>query len=236
MVEDKLWYYAGQMCSGRQVVRFIRGIRYSMAILDDGNAGLAFSFPDRVDRKEKLYSILRSLPAPASAFLELSRSRCTGDRCAAVAVANALLGAKGEESPRMPFLQDARNVLMVGYIEPLYRALQKSGITPYVMDDHYGNSIPLDLGRRLCSTADILILSASSVVNGSWEELSSLARKTWIVGPTAPLFPALYEDTSVEYVMGRSITDVQALATILERGGGTRDMAACTGKICLSIK
>jgi uncharacterized protein (DUF4213/DUF364 family) len=125
---------------------------------------------------------------------------------------------------------------MVGYIEPLFRSLQKRGIIPYVMDDHYGKSIPLDLGRRLCSTADILILSASSVVNGSWDELITLARKTWIVGPTSPLFSGLYEETSVEYVMGRSITDVQALATILERGGGTRDMAACTGKICLSIK
>lgn len=236
MVDEKLWYYAGQMCTDRQVIRFIRGMRYSMAVLDDGRAGLAFSFPDRVDRKEKLYSVLRDLPVPASVFLELSNTRCTGDRCAAVAVANALLGTEGEESLRMPSLEDARKVLMVGYIEPLYRSLHERGINPYVMDDHYEKSIPLDLGRKLCSSADILVLSASSVVNGSWEELISLARKTWIVGPTSPLFPLLYEDTSVEYVMGRSIIDVQALATILERGGGTRDMAACTVKLCLAMK
>ena len=234
-MEERLFSLAREKAHGRLLKRFIRGIRYSLAVLDDDSAGLAFSFPEKVSRNEKLFSFLSDLPLPANSFLDLSGSSYTGDRCAAVAVVNALLGVHGDVSEVIPSLGNCEKVLMVGFIEPLHKAIVKSGITPHVIDDHYGESLPLDMGCRMASKSDLLILSASSVVNGTWQSLADSARRCWLVGPSAPLSAPVYKGSSVEYVLGRSINNIQELARVVARGGGTRDMSNCTGKISLHV-
>lgn len=232
-IEERLWSSAREKASGRTLKRFIRGIRYSLAVLDDNSAGLAFSFPEKGSPGEGLYKLISDLPVSADCILDFCYSSYPGERCAAVAVANALLGLQGDVSEVIPSIEEAERILMVGFIEPLYKDLIKKGIVPHVIDDHYGKSLPLDLGCRLASESDLLILSASSVVNRTWQELAGSARRTWLVGPTSPLCVSLYQGTSVEYVMGRSIVDILQLSTIVERGGGTRNMKKCTTKICL---
>ena len=60
-MEEKLFSFAREKAQGRSLKRFIRGIRYSLAVLDDDSAGLAFSFPEKVSRNEKLFSFLSKL-------------------------------------------------------------------------------------------------------------------------------------------------------------------------------
>ncbi len=234
-MEERLLALAGEKASGRSLVKFMRGIRYSLAVLDDNSAGLAFSFPGRVSKNEKLFSFLSELPLPSNMFLDLALSPDLGDRAAAVAVSNAILGVQGKVSGTIPSLKGFTSVFMVGFIEPLYIKLVREGISPLVMDDHYDKSIPLDMGCKIASKSDLLILSASSVVNGTWQRLADSARRCWLVGPSAPLSAPVYKGSSIEYVLGRSIDNVQELIKIVSRGGGTREMSKCTSKISLHL-
>lgn len=234
-VETRYRNLARQQSKGVRVADVVRGVRYTAAFLDDGRCGLAFSFARLLSPAERNLPLLLTLPRPAADLLSLFGSSAMGDRAIATATANAILNSEGEPSDAQPDPQDASNILMVGRIAPLEKHLASLGRRPLVVDDAFPDSMPMDRAEDLAAKSDLLILSASAVVNGSWSALSAAAKKTWLVGPSAPMCSALYEDTSICRVFGRRVTYPLRLREILSRGGGTRDLSPCTEKTMLTL-
>ena len=124
-MEERLLALAGEKASGQVFSeRFMRGIRYSLAVLDNDSAGLAFSFPGRVSKNEKLFSFLSELPLPVEypfwtlPFLPIY----PGDRCCCCGSMLMLsLVSRGKYQETIPSLKEiVTSVFMVGFIEPLY--------------------------------------------------------------------------------------------------------------------
>lgn len=234
-IETRFQNLALLQAKGVSVVDVVRGVRYTAAFLDDGRCGLAFSFARLISPAEKNIPLVLTLPRPAEDLLALFGSSAVGDRAIATAVANAILNSEGELSDVQPDPQDVSEILMVGHIAPLAKHLVSLGIHPLVVDDALPDSLPLDRTEHLAARSDLLILSASTVVNGSWWPLSAAAKKTWLVGPSAPMCSAVYENTSICRVYGRRITDPLGLRKILSLGGGTRDLSYCTKKTTITL-
>jgi len=235
MIEQRYWERAYEKGRDKNVVKVVRGLRYTVAEMDDGSAGLAFSFPWNVSPLEKACRVLSRLSLDSWEVMDLRHSGCLCDRVVAVAVANSILGKGGISSGDIPEISEGTSILMVGYIHPMLKILQRRGLKPAVLDDHYPGSIPLGTGLSYASSCDLVILSASTVANGTWERFLSRAHNVWIVGPSAPMDPELFENTPVRVVMGRKIIDLSALCSCLHHGGGTRDLSTYTRKMLLQL-
>lgn len=235
MIESRYWEKAYQKGKGVAVIKVVRGLRYTMAETDNERAGLAFSFPWHISPSESSYDILSRLPCDCDRLFDLKDSGCLGDRVVAVAVANALISSDGLISDKVPEITEGSRILLVGYIHPMAMILQNRGFDFAVLDDRYPGSIPIDTGARYASLSDLVILSASAVVNGTWDDLTAFSKNLWLVGPSAPMDAGLYADSSVSVVMGRKILRSQELSVCVSRGGGTRDLSPYTRKILLRI-
>ena len=233
MIEQRYWERAYEKGKDKKVLKVVRGLRYTVAEMDDGSAGLAFSFPWNVSPFEKACRVLSRLPLGSGEVMDLRGSGCLCDRVVAVAVANSILGKGGISSGEIPEINEGSRILMVGYIHPMLKTLEGRGFNLAVLDDHYPGSIPLGTGLSYAASSDLVILSASTVANGTWERFLSQAGNIWIVGPSAPMDPDLFESTPVRVVMGRKIVDLKALCSCVHHGGGTRELSPYTRKIIL---
>ncbi|MCF7935328.1 MAG: DUF364 domain-containing protein [Synergistales bacterium] len=235
ILEERLWSAAGKRAPGRQIKHVVRGLRYTAVVLENGDAGLAFSFARRIAPGERAVPLLDPLPCPAEYLLELADSRHPSERALAVATANALLGVEGEMVADTPEVRTGETLLMVGNIAPLARYLRRCGAELKIVDDAEADALPPEDAEPLAAEVDRLILSASAVVNGTWEPLIDAARESWVVGPSAPMNAALYGGTSVRWVLGRVVTSPHRLLHLVAAGGGTRDLSSCAEKCLLSV-
>ncbi|MCX7828182.1 MAG: DUF364 domain-containing protein [Thermanaerothrix sp.] len=232
-LDKRLWDLAYAKASGRMVLEVVRGVRYTAALLDNGRVGLAYSFPDMVMAEEESPALLSSLPVDPSEALGLSGSRCPGDRAVALAVANALLPVEGELSGAIPKVEPGIEVLMVGRMEPLENKLVALEAKVLFADHNRPGGLSDGEALDMASRCGLVVLSASSIVNGTWERFVELARDCWVAGPSAPLSWDVYRGTSVSVVLGRSVKSPQALMRIVSRGCGTRFFEPFTDKVLL---
>ncbi|EHM10852.1 hypothetical protein TheveDRAFT_1734 [Thermanaerovibrio velox DSM 12556] len=232
-LDKRLWDLACAKASGRMVLEVVRGVRYTAALLDNGRVGLAYSFSDMVMPEEEASAILSSLPVDAAEALGLSSSRCPGDRAVALAVANGLLPVEGELSGAIPRVEPGAEVLMVGRMEPLENKLVALDAKVFFADHHRCGGLDDKEALDMASRCDLVVLSASAIVNGTWERFVELARDCWVAGPSAPLCWDVYKETSVSAVLGRSVKSPQALMRIVSRGCGTRFFDPFTDRVLL---
>lgn len=232
-LDVRLWDAAYARASGRMVLEVVRGVRYTAALLDNGRVGLAYSFSEQVMPEEESPVLLSSLPLDPSEALALGSSPCPGDRAVALAVANALLPVEGELSPSIPRLRPGSQVLMVGRMEPLENKLVAMDASVVFADHGRSDGIGDHEALELASRCDLVVLSASAIVNATWERFVELARECWVVGPSAPLCWEVYDGTSVTAALGRSVKSPQALMRIVSRGCGTRFFDPFTDKVLL---
>jgi len=82
---------------------------------------------------------------------------------------------------------------------------------------------PDPAAEYLIPEADWLFLTASSIPNKTFPRLAELGRDatTVLMGPTTPWLPQLSE-WGIDFLAGVSVNDVDALARVVEEGGGRR--------------
>lgn len=234
VLEDRLWKEAGKAAKGRTVIEVVRGQRYTAVLTDEGRVGLAYSFAHTLSGREDSLPLLLRLPLPASELLALAASKALVDRAVALATANALLPISGELSNALPPVKEGEKVLLVGYMEPIALRLKEKGVRVLFLDDQVKESLPLDRGPQLAASVDHVVLTASAIINRTWESFIERARDCWVVGPSAPLFWPIYEGTSVSVALGRTVRRAEDLLRIITRGAGTRFFDPFTEKVFLT--
>jgi hypothetical protein len=86
------------------------------------------------------------------------------------------------------------------------------------------NDIPAERAPEIIPDADRLIITASTLVNGSIDHLVALARPNCaitMVGPGTPLCPALF-DHGVDRLAGFLVTDTELCFKAIMEGAGAR--------------
>lgn len=165
------------------------------------------------------------------------------DRTMALALINALnhqVALDMPEDPDNTLLFDHFNILsgtrvaMVGYFPPLVRLLKNENVSLAVIDDAKGLGDKKTFFQRLDGWADVLLVTATSILNESTETILSHAGpevKTVLLGPSTPMIPDAFDHLPVHMLAGSAISHPERALKIIRHGGGTRALKPVTQKV-----
>ena len=148
-----------------------------------------------------------------------------------LACANALIKPPADfgdnkEATTYLNLKPGEKVAMVGLFAPLVEKIRATGATLTVIEK---NPQRLELlspeaKRQALKDCDVAIITATTLLNKTFEEtLGSLGkpRAVALLGPSTPLIPEIFRNTSVTHLGGVAVADSTRVMQIISEGGGT---------------
>lgn len=173
---------------------------------------------------------------PASDLLAHITASDPMARTMALALVNALNHRRALKLPqddgnrilvdRFDILSGAR-VAMVGYFPPLVRLLEAQRVPLTVIDATRGIGDPNVFYRQLQDWADVLLITATSIINNTTEAVLSHAGpdlKTILLGPSTPMVPEAFNHLPIHMLAGTAIVDADRFLKTVRHGGGARTL------------
>ncbi|WP_320130224.1 Rossmann-like domain-containing protein [uncultured Sphaerochaeta sp.] len=208
------------------------GLGYSAVTLTDGRCGLCYTLLDEntsctVNKNPQDFEKQSALP-----LLEKIFSTASLDRTMAIALANALNATFATSLSDAPLdlkqalhLAQGSKVAMVGYFEPIARNLANEGIEVIAYDINKEIGKEKEFYDWARTNAEALILTATSVITGSTEQVfESLGKKNipmMLMGPSTIMRPMLYKDLGITVCAGTVPTDIPNTLKAIRNGRGT---------------
>ena len=218
---------------GAQVETLSIGLGYTCACTSDGGVGVAYTpEPDQPGcsmlKPDEEYE-----GCPASEALALLGSGRNLHRSIGLAVVNALnhAGAKAIPEDRdNTILFDAlgigqgTRVAMVGCFTPIIGLIKERGAELEVVDQGRGMGDEQAFKERLRSWAQAVIVTSTSIINGTFEELLSCVAdhaRVALLGPSTPLVPEAFAGLPVHILAGTVPLDAAAVLRAVRNAKGT---------------
>jgi uncharacterized protein (DUF4213/DUF364 family) len=123
---------------------------------------------------------------------------------------------------------------MVGYFPPLVRFLEKKQVPLSVIDNARGIGDKKSFYGQLADWAQVLILTATSIVNNTMEDILSHAGpglETVVLGPSTPMLPEAFAHLPVHMLAGSAIIGPVGAMKAVRHRGGTRALKPFTRKV-----
>ncbi|MGB9928044.1 MAG: Rossmann-like domain-containing protein [Methanosarcina sp.] len=186
----------------------------------------------------------------ADEALELVFSKNPIETAVGVATINALSHMLQELKPEkfenfycpdldvLDLIKPEDRIAMVGYFEPLVPKIMKITEKLTVLEKREiegakTKTLPSERAEETLPDSDVIILSASTLANRTFDELLSYcnkAREVILLGPSTPLYPEIFFERGITSVMGTRIFDPEAMLTIVSEAGGTRKLHKYCGQ------
>jgi len=228
------------------------GLGYTAVMLDAGSVGLAYTFRDSAAAGCSVFQCKRPLVgSPARDVLEYLSSDESIERTLGLATANALFntseavrGMPGWQSSEGDILEvlaltkDDR-VGMVGYFGPLVPVIKQRAGELIVFEEDLSRADGLWPGSRaaeILPSCSVVIITATSMINKTFEPLASAARSCRVkavLGPSTPLVPEILGKYGVTHLSGTIVVDPKVVLRVVSEGGGARDLMKWSKKINL---
>lgn len=131
-----------------------------------------------------------------------------------------------------------KNIVMAGLIRRVFDQLQLAGLSPRVFDLQKEDPelTPLCQMTACLQQADVLLATGTCFANGSLESMTGLMKKNarmFIIGPSAPLSPLLFEMIpNLQGVFG-SIVLSKAIVQKIKNGAGVSQLREDLQKVVL---
>jgi uncharacterized protein (DUF4213/DUF364 family) len=226
------------------VEQLVLGLGYTAVLLEDGGAGLAYTWGDKSSTCSHERGWGDAEGAPASGLLDLLLADGGLQRSVGMAAANALNHAAAIQLPeddgpagslvRQLDITSGTRVSMVGFFAPVVRVLRELGAELDVVDDAKGMGERHVFGERLREQAEVLIVTSTALLGGTADGLLAAVAATTrvaMLGPTTPLVPEVFDETRVELLAGMVPRDVAGVLRTVRHGGGTRDFSRYCRKV-----
>ncbi|MGA9188900.1 MAG: DUF364 domain-containing protein [Methanosarcina sp.] len=183
----------------------------------------------------------------ANKVLELALSRNPLETAIGIAAANALFHMLRNLKPEnfsasdidiLDLIKPEDRVAMVGYFGPLVPKILKITDKLTVLEKREirlteARTLPSERAEEVFPVSDVIILSASTLANRTFDELLTLrggAREVILLGPSAPLYPEPFFKRGITAVMGTRILDPLTMLTIVSEAGGTKKLHQYCGE------
>ncbi len=234
MIAAELRHHILATTTERRLADLRFGARYTAAMLDDGVAGVAYTYRQPgVTEPPAVGDGLLLAGATTTDVLEHLESDDGLKRSAALAVANALLNRNigGErEADLLHFLSVGfmDKVAMVGYFAPLVAPIQKR-LRELVIFERGPHGIegvrPVEDAFAELPSCNVALIASSAFVIGDLGRLLEAAegcREIALVGPSTPLAPAVFSPYKVTLLSGVVVDDAPAVLKTASEGGGVQ--------------
>ena len=230
---NRLYETLAHAAKDRRITDLRVGLSYVGVKLDDGTAGIAALVPDTSSQG---CTVLKEAGTYAGANAEdilgyLVDGPNSLYRAIGLAVANALLEspldqAEDREATTYFNLQPGEKVAMVGLFAPLVKRIEATGAILTVIEknpDRLEILSPDDRQKAL-KECDVAIITATTLLNNTFEEMTNLLGEPRLVatmGPSTPLMPEIFHDTRITHLGGAVVKDTARVMQIVSEGGGT---------------
>jgi hypothetical protein len=251
MLLDALKTAALEKAAAVQVTDVRIGLGYTAVLLDTGSVGLAYTFRDRAGPGCSVFHGTRPLAGtPVRDILQyISSSGGLLERTLGLATANALFNtadavgavpgcsiAEGDLLDVLALTKDDR-VGMVGFFGPLVPIIKQRAGELLIFEENMARSdglCPGSSAAELLPSCSVVIITATSILNKSFEHIAAAADKCRIkavLGPSTPLVPGIFRDYGVTHLSGVIGTDPAAILRVVSEAGGMRFFKGATKKI-----
>lgn len=220
--------------AGDSVVSDVRiGLGYTAVALQSGHAGVAWT-PTSESHSCTHFSgagTLSGRPAPVLLAM-LCHQTSPLARTVGLATANALLSSlphppesTDEVIASLGLTSDDR-VAMVGHFAPVVANIRKSGCRLDIIElkPGHGDTLTPQEGRTALAECSVAIITATSLVNGTLDNLLAdlgSPRAAVILGPSTPLCPEAFQGTKISHLAGARVKDAGSVLRTVSEGGGT---------------
>ena len=233
-LDDRLYRLFEKPAARVAVETLCLGLGYTAVATSDGGTGIAYTY---LDAKTSCGVVKNYRDFEGQSALELLAYLHSADpleRTMALALVNALNHRAAlalPEDPKNESLFDAlgigsgTRVAMVGLFGPLMRIFKERGAVVEVVDLHRRLGQPAEFLPRLRAWAEVLVLTATSILNATTEEILAAVGdgvKTVLLGPSTPLVAEAFAHLPVHFLAGTVPVDREAVFKAVRHGAGTR--------------
>ena len=233
-LDDRLFHLFEKPAAGVAVETLCLGLGYTALATSDGGTGIAYTY---LDAKTSCGVVKNYRDFEGQSAIELLAYLHSADpleRTMALALVNALNHRAAlalPEDPKNRSLFDSlgigsgTRVAMVGLFGPLMRIFKERGAVVEVVDLHRRLGQPAEFLPRLRAWAEVLILTATSILNAIAEEILAAVGdgvKTVLLGPSTPLVAEAFAHLPVHFLAGTVPVDREAVFKAVRHGAGTR--------------
>jgi len=223
------------------------GLGYTAVTTSDGGIGLSYTYFGDKKSCMVLNKHIDYEGRSADQLLAKIKSDNTVERSMALALINAL---NYDEAFKLPEDDDNkimfdkfkigknRRVAMVGYFPPLVRNFEAMGISLEILDLSRGLGQKGDFYDKLKNWAQAILLTSTSILNNSTEEILAHAGekvKTVMLGPSTPMVAGAFEHLPVHMLAGTVPVDQAKTLKAIRHGMGTPVLHKHSRKVFLDI-
>ena len=224
------------------------GLGYTVVTLSDGGIGLSYTHFEDKRSCMLLNKHVDYEGQPAVQLLEKIKSDHAVERSMALALVNALnykeaLDFPEDKKNQIIFekfnISEGTRTAMVGFIGPLVNLLKQKKASVEVLDTSRDMGRKEDFYTRLGNWADVLLLTSTSILNNTTEEIlqhASPAVKTVMLGPSTPMVAAAFEHLPVHMLAGTVPIDKANVLKAIRHGMGTPVLQKFSRKSYLSLQ
>jgi Uncharacterized conserved protein len=224
------------------------GLGYTGVLLEDGNAGVAYTFKGKLPDGCSIFTGERPLAGKSShKLLDYLGSPETAESAVGVATANALVNREretGVEGDVLDILtiKETDRVGMVGFFGPLIPPLKKMVRELLIFEQTTARAkglFPADHAYRELPACDVALITSTSFINGTMESLiraSHNCREIVLLGASTLLLPEIFKPLGVALLSGVIVTDPPGILQVISEGGGMRFFKNHIKKVNIRLK
>jgi uncharacterized protein (DUF4213/DUF364 family) len=119
-----------------------------------------------------------------------------------------------------------KHVALVGHFPFIPRLREQVGRLSVLELDPRGDDLPAEAAPDVVPEADVVALTSTTLLNGTFEGLMSLCRPESLVlllGPTTPMSPIFFE-YGVDILSGSVVEDIDSVLFTVGQGGNFRQV------------
>lgn len=233
MLNQKLYQLFEEKARAVTVERLCLGLGYTAVSTSDGGIGIAYSYFDTKNTCMMHKNYDNPEGKPAIGLVEKIVSDVPLQRSMALATINALNFETARNLPEEPDNQTLLDnlgiaagvrVAMVGAFKPLIHLIEKHGadLAVYDIGKQIGNKT--SFYEKLNQWAQVLILTSTSLLNSTTEEILghvNQTARTVLLGPSTPLIREIFSPLPVNFLAGTVPIDKEATFRVIRHGTGT---------------
>lgn len=254
MLQEKTLEAARPYLEGRTVSDLVLGIALIGAELDGKNVGVSYMLRDSLPSGCGSFGFARQ--AIGKDAYEVASLLVDGKDDAQRGLAAAVLSAAchaaplefcegGGETPFGVTIRPGDKLALIGYMAPVAKQFAGKVAETVIFDKGrelagHDDITPCALQKDILPTCDIVVVSGTSVVNRTVEDLLAMcpgAREFVLTGTSTPMFPAAYAGSGVTSLAGTTWKQdaKDEIFRTISLGGGIMASRALRSNVCVRV-